>query len=1051
MSHRHIALLVAACLLTSCKNVPFLAGAAPEGKISADRAGTHLQIGGRSIVLRPIDGNALGDPTLVVNGKVFKAQGGNLYLPESVVQEANERGVLVLVQGYMPAQVSLKADGDVPMIPIRDASIFKAVPRSGGTFTNGNRAEQVVIPPGLLESDRTNVAIGHYQPGAAPATDLQADTKARAALVAKVDGGKAACDAPLPCGPDASALGLLVMADGSIGNGRIAVTYDLDVLLKGWNGQGTPPAGFSDEDKQRAIAAARVLQTFQQMDATNEPGWRAEFAQSYGISLTGHQLSFPVTLGDNRVIDGVVRVEVDGFDLLGARLEVTVVSSLAGALPAQAGVAGLVEPPRPIPAAGAVGGTITHVDGEGGVLAGAGAATGLAGSAGAAGSLGTASVLSVGGLTMDSASAGNMAAAAGLLGGGAIISPDGNSIVATGGGNIGGSGVNHIVATGGGNIVATGGGNIVATGGGNIVATGGGNVVAQGAGNIVASGAGNLIDRSPAEIVATGGGNIVAQGGGNIISGNGSTIISTNGGGIISTNGGGIISTNGGGIVAQGGGNLHGEVRLPGGNGIISTNGGGLTGEGKYQLAAFTDSAAAGAVVTVLNAPPPVPSGTTDGAGQYTLNLPPTQPIVFLEVQAGGSHLRTVTASPVANTQGVADVDAATTAISSLALAEILAGNAGLADLNLPGLATDVLVLRGLMSQAQAQWVVTQPNTLAGTLNIATFARMVMRLGGAVPATLAPRAATVFGSGSSSDLSNPSGLGFLATGDLVVADPGNSHVEQITPYGSDVTLAGFGGSGNFDGSLAGSNLTAPAAIAVSAAGTVYVGDEVANRVRRITQLPGLLATLLQLPSSTYGNASTGTPYSFSQPRGAALDAIGNLYVADTGNHRIMKVAPTGAVTLLAGSTAGFADASGPAAQFNQPTGVAVDALGTVYVADLGNRRIRKVTQTGVVTTVAGTGVAGALDGPASGATFQSPYGLALDANGVLYVADNGANKIRLITPSGVVVSIAGTGGAGFADGATGTAQFSAPRGVAVDGFGNVYVTDAGNNRLRRVR
>jgi sugar lactone lactonase YvrE len=395
-------------------------------------------------------------------------------------------------------------------------------------------------------------------------------------------------------------------------------------------------------------------------------------------------------------------------------------------------------------------------------------------------------------------------------------------------------------------------------------------------------------------------------------------------------------------------------------------------------------------------------------------------------------------------------VDAATTAISTLALADVMTGNATLADLNLPGMATDVLVLRGILSQAQASWVVSQPNTVAGMLDVANMTRSLLRLAGAVPAVLAPRASTVYGSGAASDLSGPAGVGILPSGDLAVADHGNARVEQITTYGSDVTLAGFGGAGNFDGPLSAARLTAPAAIAVSAAGTVYVGDDVANRLRRITASPAALATLLQLPAS-FGDASVNTPYGFTQPRGAALDAAGNLYVADTGNNRIMKVTPTGSVTLLAGGTGGYLDAAGPAAQFVQPAGLAVDATGSVYVADTGNRRIRKIAPSGAVTTVAGTGAAGALDGPAAGATFQAPTGLALDANGVLYVADRGANKIRLITPSGVVFTLAGSGTAGYADGTAASAQFDGPNAVAVDGFGNVFVTDGGNNRLRRIR
>ena len=180
--------------------------------------------------------------------------------------------------------------------------------------------------------------------------------------------------------------------------------------------------------------------------------------------------------------------------------------------------------------------------------------------------------------------------------------------------------------------------------------------------------------------------------------------------------------------------------------------------------------------------------------------------------------------------------------------------------------------------------------------------------------------------------------------------------------------------------------------------------------------------------------ATGAAARFDWPRGVAMDAAGNVYVADYNNNRIRKVSPTGVVTTLAGTNSGFADGTGAAAQFNGPIGVAVDSNGIIYVADYNNHRIRKVTPAGVVTTLAGTNSSygnSYADGTGAAAKFYNPSGVAVDASGNVYVADEFNDRIRKVTPTGVVTTLAGTNG-GFADGPGATARFTSPRGVAVD-------------------
>ncbi len=192
-----------------------------------------------------------------------------------------------------------------------------------------------------------------------------------------------------------------------------------------------------------------------------------------------------------------------------------------------------------------------------------------------------------------------------------------------------------------------------------------------------------------------------------------------------------------------------------------------------------------------------------------------------------------------------------------------------------------------------------------------------------------------------------------------------------------------------------------------------------------------------------GNADgMGSNARFYNPSSVATDSAGNVYVADTANHTIRLITPGGVTSTLAGSAGnpGSADGTGSAAQFNQPQGVAVDSAGNVYVADTGNQTVRKITPGGVVSTLAGlAGSSGSTNGSGSSARFYQPEGVAVDSAGNVYVADTWNHTIRKITSSGVVSTLAGSAGNfGSADGTGSGAQFYQPQGVAVDSAGNVY-------------
>jgi sugar lactone lactonase YvrE len=307
------------------------------------------------------------------------------------------------------------------------------------------------------------------------------------------------------------------------------------------------------------------------------------------------------------------------------------------------------------------------------------------------------------------------------------------------------------------------------------------------------------------------------------------------------------------------------------------------------------------------------------------------------------------------------------------------------------------------------------------------------------------------------------GLAADSAGNIYVADTFNHAIRKVTPNGVVTILAGLPGTfGSADGTGSDARFYYPAKVAVDSTGNVYVTDDQNSTIRKVTP-EGVVTTLAGLaghPGSANGTNSTAR---FNSPDGVAVDGAGNLYVAEPGNSTIRKLTPVGTnwvVTTIAGlaGVTGSANGTNSAARFSFPQGLAIDDAGNLYVADSDNYTVRKVAPIGtnwVVTTIAGrAGTFGNVDGTNSAARFNGSAGLAVDGATNIYVADTDGHVIRQVTPIGtnwVVTTLAGSAGnPGSVDGTGNEARFNAPYGVAADRAGNIYVTDTFNNVIRKL-
>jgi sugar lactone lactonase YvrE len=301
------------------------------------------------------------------------------------------------------------------------------------------------------------------------------------------------------------------------------------------------------------------------------------------------------------------------------------------------------------------------------------------------------------------------------------------------------------------------------------------------------------------------------------------------------------------------------------------------------------------------------------------------------------------------------------------------------------------------------------------------------------------------GTGVAAKFYFPVGIVCDAQGNVYVGDASNHRIRKVTSTGVVTTFAG-GAMGFVEGTGGNARFNTPVGVCIDAQGNLYAGDIGNYAVRKIS--PGAVVSNLAGGNEGYFNGQ-GVAAQFDMPIGVCSDALGNIYVADNKNHCIRKISPTGLVSTLAGGTEGNADGTGTAAQFEEPYGLCSDATGNIYVVDNSSSRVRKVTPAGVVTTIAGS-TAGMQDGNASVAKFNQPNGICVDPQGNLFVTDYHNNRIRKITPAGIVSTYAGSGGQGFQDGLGTTAYFNRPGHICIDAQGTLFVADRYNHRIRKI-
>jgi sugar lactone lactonase YvrE len=309
------------------------------------------------------------------------------------------------------------------------------------------------------------------------------------------------------------------------------------------------------------------------------------------------------------------------------------------------------------------------------------------------------------------------------------------------------------------------------------------------------------------------------------------------------------------------------------------------------------------------------------------------------------------------------------------------------------------------------------------------------------------------GTGKSAEFAGPAGIAIGPDGNIYVVDTYSSRIRKITPSGVVTTIAGSS-DGYADGMGTEAKFYRPKGIAISPNGTMYIADYANSKIRTIS--PSGVVSTLTGGAQGYVDG-TLSEARFNGPEGLELASDGTLYVVESFGNRVRKISTSGIVTTLAGKSypdgstpGGRNDGTGLEAEFYQPIGIAISADGSLYVSDYSNSKIRKITAQGVVTTISGSpNAAGYLDGPIATARFSNPVGLAVASDGTLFICDTMNDRIRTISPAGEVKTFAGIG-PGNIDGDVTTAKFLKPYDIAISKEGVIYVTDGTNHAVRKI-
>ncbi len=317
------------------------------------------------------------------------------------------------------------------------------------------------------------------------------------------------------------------------------------------------------------------------------------------------------------------------------------------------------------------------------------------------------------------------------------------------------------------------------------------------------------------------------------------------------------------------------------------------------------------------------------------------------------------------------------------------------------------------------------------------------------------------GAATAAQIYLPYGLAVDASNNLYICDQQNERIRKVSASGIITTIAGngtaaYGGDG---GAATAAQFNDPAGVVVDASNNVYVADRVNNRIRKITPA-GIISTFAGIGSAGYsGDGAAATAAQVNDPWGIGIDPSGNIYIADRGNNSIRKVNTSGVISTVAGyGSYGYSGdgAAATAAKMRYPTSVTADGSGNIFIADEFNNCIRKVDPSGIITTFVSTGTtSGGYSGdggPATAAQVNFPRGVALDAAGNLYIDDLGNHRIRKVSTSGIISTVAGLGTAGFSGdgGAATAAQLNSPYGIALDASGDLFISDEVNHRVRKV-